>query len=430
MFFLGSLRIATCFIFTHFQNRSVERSKRSVFTWHEKSEESSKNTLHCVTQETSDAFHLRESEAARTDWAVVRLYSRRPWCWLGQPEKQQFWSQWGLYGRPQMRPPTSVGNEARQVFIPSVPDLCGGIWALSGGLWVGRKWGIPVNFNAAALTEVAMCYILIEHQASDLVWRLCHSPPPWGCSKTHTTQLRLRCTCWFSVASLIPRGRLCFIRLRGADAPPQALCLSTCYSFSLSRSCSLFLQPAWKNEKEISSDESQRRLLVLKGAELNSATTWPAVCEWDSVQDKTRRFQWRQQWPCPSHRPGNLFVLCSNSWSRMCTQVWVNMWYALICEQCTQDHAHTCMFVCICHLCACMCSMSVYVCTCAHACAWSCTPCVLYVCSCVFVHMCLCVHVSTCVYMCLYMCVHVRICVVCACVCGSVVSDSRQPCGL
>lgn len=68
-----------------------------------------------------------------------------------------------------MRPATGVGNEARQVFIPSVPHLCGGIWALSGGLRVGRKWGIPVNFNAAALTEEAMCYILIEHRASDLV---------------------------------------------------------------------------------------------------------------------------------------------------------------------------------------------------------------------------------------------------------------------
>ena len=149
-------------------------------------------------------------------------------------------------------------------------------------------------------------------------------------------------------------------------------------------------------------------------AEFGNHMASSARLGFSSRQDK--KIQWRQQWPCPSHHPGSLFVLCLNSWSRMCTQVWVNMWYALICEQRTQDHAHTCVFVCICHLCACMCSMSVYVCTCAHACAWSCASCVLYVCSCVFVHMCLCVHASTCVYTCLYMCVHVCVCVVCACV--------------
>ena len=39
VFFLGSHTVSTCFIFTHFQNRSFERSKRSVFTRNEKSEE-------------------------------------------------------------------------------------------------------------------------------------------------------------------------------------------------------------------------------------------------------------------------------------------------------------------------------------------------------------------------------------------------------
>ena len=138
MFFLGSLRIATCFIFTHFQNRLAERSKRSVFIWHEKSEESSKNTLHCVTQETSSAFHLQESEAARTDWAVIRLFIP------GGPDVS--WDNWrsssfGLSGGCMdahgcAQPPAWGMRQGRCLFQVSLISVEG------SGLWVEVcEWG-------------------------------------------------------------------------------------------------------------------------------------------------------------------------------------------------------------------------------------------------------------------------------------------------
>ena len=256
-----------------------------------------------------------------------------------------------------------------------------------------------------------MCYILIEHRASDLVWRLCHSPPPWGCSKTHTTQLRLRCTCWFSVASLTPRGRLCFIRLWGADAPPQALSLHPLLLLPLSQLLSFptACMKKWKGNQ----------FWWITEASFGSKGSWAEFSNHMASSERmgfssrrARRVQWRQQWPCPSHRPGNLFVLCLSSWTHMCTHVCVNMWYALIYEQCTQDHAHTYACSCAFATCvpACVC-MSVYVCACAHAYAWSCTSCVLYVCSCVCVHMCVFVCMSLQVCTCASTCVYVRVCV-------------------
>ena len=65
------------------------------------------------------------------------------------------------------QPPVWGMRQGRCSFQVSL--ISGGIWALSGGLRMGRKWGVPVNFNAAALTAVAQCPIRMDHQASDLV---------------------------------------------------------------------------------------------------------------------------------------------------------------------------------------------------------------------------------------------------------------------
>ena len=266
-----------------------------------------------------------------------------------------------------------------------------------------------------------MCYILIEHRASDLVWRLCHSPPPWGCSKTHTTQLRLRCTCWFSVASLTPRGRLCFIRLWGADAPPQALSLHPLLLLPLSQLLSFptACMKKWKGNQ----------LWWITEASFGSKGSWAEFSNHMASSERmgfssrrARRVQWRQQWPCPSHRPGNLFVLCLSSWTHIvhtcvrehviCTHIWTMY---------TRPCTHICMFVCICHLRACMC---VHVCICVCVCTCICMVmhilCSIRMFVCVCTYVCLCVHVSTGVYMCLYMCV-----CVCVCVCGVHVCVAR-----
>lgn len=43
------------------------------------------------------------------------------------------------------------------------------------------------------------------------------------------------------------------------------------------------------NEKDVRSDEPQTRPLVLKGPELDLASTWPLLCEQDSVLDRKER---------------------------------------------------------------------------------------------------------------------------------------------
>lgn len=207
-------------------------------------------------------------------------------------------------------------------------------------------------------------------------------------------------------------------------------CLSTCYSFSLSRSCSLFLQPAWKNEKEISSDESQRRLLVLKGAELNSATTWPAVRDWDSVQDKTRRFSGDSSDPAP---PTTQVACLSFAWTadHVCAHrcEWTCDMHSYVnnVHKTMHTHACSCAFAtCVpaCVACLCMCArVHMHVRGHAHLVFYMYVRVCLYICVVVCMPLHVCTRASTCVYMCVYVwCVRV--------LCGLVVSDSRQPCGL
>lgn len=81
VFFLGSHTVSTCFIFTHFQNRSFERSERSVFTRNEKSEEGRLGHsfgyhpkgvmwLRCITQKTSSVPSPRRIWASQS-WLLA-----------------------------------------------------------------------------------------------------------------------------------------------------------------------------------------------------------------------------------------------------------------------------------------------------------------------------------------------------------------------
>ena len=146
--------------------------------------------------------------------------------------------------------------------------------------------------HGMALTEVVMFYVLINTRP--LIFsedRLALIAALWLQLNTHYVKLWLRCVFWFSVMSLIPCEYLWIVGTWTGRVALQAPSPSIhCAHFlSLPCTCAPFPRGWMPNEKDVRSDEPQTRPLVLKGPELDLASTWPLLCEQDSVLDRKER---------------------------------------------------------------------------------------------------------------------------------------------
>ena len=147
----------------------------------------------------------------------------------------------------------------------------------------------------------------------------------------------------------------------------------------------------------------------------------PSYLLWWGIQkERGRGGEGRGEWGFMIDYVSTLVPSAGTSWAGL-----PNLWFTRVVIWLVSNTWGYCVYVYMCvyiHVCMCVCAymcvcVHVYVCTCAYVYIHACMCICVYMCICVHVCICVCVYICICVHVCICVCVYMCVCVyVCTCV--------------